>query len=471
MKTIYSFLEKYNQEHLLRFYDELSDSQKKSLASQIESIDFEEFSSLTKALVVTKESSKSNLEHLKPAPYYPLPENNGDENLWKKMYNVGEESLKKGELAAFVVAGGQGTRLGLDAPKGTFKVSPVKEKSLFQLFAEKILRAERKYNVSIPWLIMTSELNYSQTIEFFEKNNFFGLKKEDVIFFKQGKMPCCDTLGKIILEEKDSIAFAPDGHGGSLKAICKSSALEKLKKRKIKYLSYFQVDNPLINIVDCAFLGFHINANSDLSSKMIPKRDALEKVGLFCKVNDKIKVLEYSDLPKKFQEQHDANGDLIHIAGSVAIHIFSLDFIENFAGANANFKMPFHRADKKIPFVDSNGNKVKPESSNGVKFETFVFDALEFAKNPVIIEASRLEEFAPVKNASGEDSPQTCKEAQIKQFAKWLELSDSGIKLSGGMPSFDVEISPLFAANKNDFLENYSSIKNSLDVSKSFYLE
>jgi len=468
MKTFYSFLKKYNQEHLLAFYDELSDEQKKSLIEQIESIDFEEFSSLTKFFFGEECGAKANLENLKPAPYFALPENNGDKNLWAKMYSLGEDALRRGELAAFVVAGGQGTRLGLDAPKGTFKVSPIKEKSLFQIFAEKILRAERKYNVSIPWLVMTSEINHAQTVEFFEKNNFFGLKKENVIFFKQGKMPCCDTLGKIILEEKGNIAFAPDGHGGSLKAICKSNALAELKKRGIKYLSYFQVDNPLINIVDCAFLGFHINANSDLSSKMIPKRDALEKVGLFCKVDDKIKVFEYSDLPKNFQEQRDSNGNLIYVAGSVAIHVFSVDFIEQFAGSSATLKMPFHRADKKIPFVDVSGNKIKPELANGVKFETFVFDALEFAKNPVIIEASRLEEFAPVKNATGEDSPQTCKDAQIKQWATWLKEAGSNIASS---PSYDIEISPLFASNKKDFLENFSSIKNSLDITKSFYLE
>ena len=462
------------QGHVFKYFDELDEAQKSALTAQLEQVDLDELATLNKELVFGQESSQSiDFSKLSPAPYQALPKDKSSDPLWAKAKEVGEQALRAGRVAAFVVAGGQGTRLGFNAPKGLYKVTPVKGKSLFQVFAEKILSASRKYGVSIPWLVMTSNINDSATRKFFEESNFFGLKKEDVIFFKQGLMPAVDLNGKIILEEKGKIAMTPDGHGGCLRGMCRSGAIDELKKRGIDCISYFQVDNPLVNIIDPYFIGFHIMGGSEMSSKMIPKAYPLEKVGHFCKLGNSLCVVEYSDLPNEYQEKLDANGKLEFIAGSVAIHILDRNFVESLGGANSSAKkLPFHRANKKIPFIDEAGNFVKPDKPNGIKFEMFVFDALPMAKSPVIIEGARGDEFSPVKNAEGVDSPLTCKRHQKAQFARWLKKSGVEIACDGeGVPSIDIEISPLFASNEDDFVERWNALAAKPEIKDGFYLE
>ena len=352
-----------------------------------------------------------------------------------------------------------------------YKVSPVKQKSLFQIFAEKILSAQRKYGVSIPWLVMTSHINDAATRAFFEENNFFGLDKKDVLFFRQGLMPAVDKQGKIILEQKGKIAMTPDGHGGCLRGMCRSGAIDELKRRGIDCISYFQVDNPLVNIIDPYFLGFHIKSASEMSSKMIPKAYALEKVGHFCVLDGKMCVVEYSDLPKEYQERTGADGQLEFRAGSVAIHILDRDFVERLGGSGEGAKLPFHRADKKIPYVDESGEQVKPDKPNGIKFEMFVFDALPMAKNPVIIEGARGDEFSPVKNAEGLDSPLTCKNDQKKQAARWLKAVGESVPTDkDGVPEIDIEVSPLFATNEEDFKANWSKLSPKPEIKDGLYI-
>lgn len=464
--------ENAGQAHVFKYFDELDQNQKDALIAQLEQVDLAELDSLKKIHLGEAKSEEMNFEKLQPAPYFPLPKDKASDPKWQEAKRVGEEALKAGKVAAFVVAGGQGTRLGFDAPKGLYPVTPVKQKSLFEVFASKILAAGRKYGVRIPWLVMTSHINDARTREFFAENNFFGLEKEDLIFFKQGLMPAVDYEGKIILENKSKIAMTPDGHGGCLRAMCRSGAIAELKKRGVECVSYFQVDNPLVNIIDPYFIGFHILGGSDMSSKMIPKAYPLEKVGHFCTMDGKLLVVEYSDLPKAYQEQLDENGKLRFIAGSVAIHVISRDFIERLGGDDSDTSLPFHRADKKIPYIAEDGTQVKPEKPNGIKFEMFVFDALPMAKSPVIIEGAREDEFSPVKNAEGLDSPLTCKNDQKKQFARWF--ARCGIELEkaeGGEPKFDIEISPLFASNEEDFEKKWSSLNPRPDVENNFYIE
>jgi len=469
-----SKFEKAGQGHVFKYFDTLGQTQKSELLEQLGQVDLEELDRLNRELIFSKSGGEAlDFSKLEPAPYKPLPQSKRDDPEWRKAAEVGEAAIRAGRLAAFVVAGGQGTRLGFDAPKGCFKVSPVKRKSLFQIFAEKILSAGRKYGVSIPWLVMTSHINDDATRKFFEENNYFGLDKKDVIFFRQGLMPAVDYKGKIILEDKGKIAMTPDGHGGCLRAMCRSGAITELKKRGIDCISYFQVDNPLVNIIDPYFLGFHILGASEMSSKMIPKAYALEKVGHFCVTDGKTTVVEYSDLPKEYQELRDADGKLKFIAGSVAIHILDRNFVERTgSSSSAELRLPFHRADKKIPFVGEDGNIAKPEKANGVKFEMFVFDALPMAKSPVIIEGLRGDEFSPVKNAEGVDSPLTCKNDQKKQFARWLAAS--GVKVGtdkDGVPEIDIEVSPLFASNADDFCAAWKALPNKPTVADGFYIE
>lgn len=462
------------QGHVFKYFDELDNSQKQTLLAQLEQVDLQELDSLKKELLEkTDAETLIDYSKLSPAPYIPLPEEKRFSDAWVNAKLVGEDAIRAGKVAAFVVAGGQGTRLGFNAPKGLFKVTPVKEKSLFEVFAEKILSASRKYGVSIPWLVMTSHINDVETRKFFEENNFFGLNRDDVIFFKQGLMPAVDFNGKIILEEKGKIAMTPDGHGGCLRAMCRSGALEELKKRGVECISYFQVDNPLVNIIDPYFIGFHILGKSDMSSKMIPKAYALEKVGHFCIHKKKLCVVEYSDLPKEYQEKLDENGKLLFVAGSVAIHMIDRRFIEKLGGANGGTeKLPFHRADKKIPYIEENGNQIKPDKPNGIKFEMFVFDALPLARSPVIIEGARRDEFSPVKNAEGVDSPLTCKNDQKKQFAHWLKSVNIGLACDENqVPKTNLEISPLFASNEEDFEIKWKALSPKPTVEQNFYLE
>ncbi len=297
--------------------------------------------------------------------------------------------------AAFTVAAGQGKRLGYDGPKGTFPITPVKQKPLFQVFPEKILAAGKRSGRPLHWFIMTSHANHAPTESFFQEHNYFGLDRARVHFFRQGRMPAVDFEGKILLESPCTIALSPDGHGGSLRALHRSGALDLMQKDGIDTLSYFQVDNPLVRCVDPSFIGWHLLRRSEMSSKTVTKAYAEEKVGHFCTQHGRLVVIEYSDLPIAMQREKDASGQLRYLAGSIAIHVLDRDFVRRLALGGEGVALPFHRADKKIPTIDSAGNLVKPEKPNGVKFEMFVFDALPFARNPVVVETLRENDFSP----------------------------------------------------------------------------
>ncbi|MFT3781678.1 MAG: UDPGP type 1 family protein [Nibricoccus sp.] len=442
------------QGQVFAFFDQLDAAAQERLLAEAKEIDLAEIDRLCSTLLV-KGAASINLDGLTPAPYEPLPENGGNGSEWARAKGAGEAALRAGRVAAFTVAGGQGTRLGYDGPKGTYPVSPIKKKTLFQVFAEKIRAAGIRYGKPIHWFIMTSHANHAATEAFFQENKYFGLDAGRVHLFRQGRMPAVDLNGKIMLETKGSIAMSPDGHGGSLRALERSGALDLMKRENIDTLSYFQVDNPLIRAIDPAFIGFHVLRGSEMSSKMVPKAYPEEKVGHFCMQNGKLIVVEYSDLPMALQRETDAHGKLRYLAGSIAIHALDREFIRRMAVGGEGVALPFHRADKKIPTVDAAGNPVKPEKANGVKFEMFVFDALPFSRNPVVIETRRADDFSPVKNAEGVDSPKTCREDQMRQFGRWLKLAGKPLETDAtGLPKIDVEVSPLFGYDEDSFLES-----------------
>jgi UDP-N-acetylglucosamine/UDP-N-acetylgalactosamine diphosphorylase len=445
------------QEHIFRFWGELTDQEREGLLARAREIDLEEISRLVETHVTGEQELAHGFDDLEPAPYQALPEHGGDPDQWQKALEAGEEAIRAGRVAAFTVAGGQGTRLGYDGPKGTFPVTPVTHKTLFQVFAEKIARSSEKYHTRIPWFLLTSEINDAATRQAFEEHDYFGLNPEDVHFIVQGLVPAVDHEGKILLSDKGSVAMTPDGHGGSLRALVRSGATRIMKERGIDCISYFQVDNPLIPCIDPAFIGFHLLGESELSSKMIPKAYALEKVGHFCLRNDRVEVIEYSDLPEEKQQETLEDGGLRFNAGSVAIHVFDRGFIDRVGGGETDASLPFHRADKKIPFLNEDGEMVNPESPNGIKFEMFVFDALPLAKRPVIIEGRRSQNFSPVKNAEGVDSPQTCKDDQLRMFAGWLAAAGQPLETDEtGLPAVTFEISPRFACDQSDFLSQWA---------------
>ncbi len=458
-KSIRNAFEEAGQGQVFRFWDELDGQSQEQLLRQASTIDLGELAALVAEHVTGSHESVIDLAGLEPAPYVALPDNGGDAALWESAREVGAEAIRAGRLAAFCVAGGQGTRLGYDGPKGTYPVTPVSGKTLFQVFAEKIARNSERYSTTIHWFILTSEINNEATIAAFEADGFFGLPKESVHFIVQGLVPAVDLAGKMILSEKSRIAMTPDGHGGSLRALVRSGAIDTMRSLGVDCLSYFQVDNPIVQCIDPAFVGFHLQGGSELSSKMVPKAYPLEKVGHFCAQDGRNLVIEYSDMPVEMQEETDSNEELRFKAGSVAIHIFNRDFIARVGGDTVGAKLPFHRANKKIPFVDSTGNLAKPDAPNGVKFEMFVFDALPLAENPVIIEAARGDDFSPVKNADGVDSPKSCSDDQRRMFGRWLQAAGVEVQADDtGLPAAVFEINQRFAADQADFISRWAEL-------------
>jgi UDP-N-acetylglucosamine/UDP-N-acetylgalactosamine diphosphorylase len=272
---------------------------------------------------------------------------------------------------------------------------------------------------------MTSHANHEQTEAFFAERRFFGLDRARVHFFRQGRMPAVDFSGRILLAAKDCIAMSPDGHGGSMRALERSGVLDLMRSAGIDTITYFQVDNPLVRCVDPEFIGWHLLHGAEMTAKMVPKAYTEEKLGHFCLQHGRLVVIEYSDLPLEMQREIDPQtGRLRYLAGSIAIHILDREFVRRMAagsGAGDGPVMPFHRADKKIATIDPDGNPVQPVRQNGAKFEMFVFDALPFARNGLVIETRRADDFSPVKNAEGMDSPRTAREDLLRQYARWLK--------------------------------------------------
>ena len=460
------------QGQVFAFWDYLPPSERAILANQAAEIDLAEIERLNRTLVLKAGGGGVNLDGLVPAPCTRLPGNGGDAGQWAEAKAAGEAALRDGRVAAFTVAGGQGTRLGYDGPKGTFAVTPLKGKSLFQVFAEKIRAAGLRYGRPLHWFIMTSHANHAQTEEFFTANRHFGLDKNRVHLFRQGRMPAVDFAGKILLETKSTLALSTDGHGGSLRALHRSGALDLMKAEGIDTISFFQVDNPIVRCIDASFIGFHLLRGCEMSNKMVPKAYPEEKVGHFCLQDGKIIVVEYSDMPLAMQRETGPDGALRYSAGSIAIHIIDREFARRLAAGGGDLALPFHRADKKIPTVDAAGQPVKPEKANGVKFEMFVFDALPFARNSIVIETARADDFSPVKNAEGIDSPKTSREDQLRQFGRWLKAVGAAVETDpSGLPKDRVEVSPLFGYDAATFAERWQQLPVKPVVSDGLYLE
>jgi UDP-N-acetylglucosamine/UDP-N-acetylgalactosamine diphosphorylase len=467
------------QGQVFAFFEQCPPDQQRRLLDEAAEIDLDEIARLTRTLLVKDAVPVVELAGLAPAPYEKRPEHGGNAAAWAKARATGEAALRAGRVAAFTVAGGQGTRLGYDAPKGTFRVTPVKQKTLFQVFAEKIRAAGQRYGRPLHWFIMTSHANHEATEAFFAEHRYFGLDRGRVHFFRQGRMPAVDFAGRILLETPCSIALSPDGHGGSLRALERSGSLDLMQREGIDTLSYFQVDNPLVRCIDPAFLGWHLLRESEMSSKMVTKAYAEEKVGVFCVQNGRLVVVEYSDLPMSMQQETEADGQLRYAAGSIAIHILDREFARRMASSAAgegadreSGSLAFHRANKKIPTVDTTGAPLKPTEPNGVKFEMFVFDAVPFARNPVVIETLRPDDFSPVKNAEGLDSPKTCRDDQLRQFARWLTANGASVPVDKtGLPEVTIEVSPLFGYDEESFAEAWKKLSPKPEIREGLYLE
>jgi len=477
-EKIRKLLKRHNQSHLLAFWEQLNTAQRRNLRAQIEQLDFSKTDDWV-ANCIKKPTSAAIPADFAPAWAYNLnPATPEQKRKYAQARELGKELISTGKVAALVVAGGQGTRLGFDGPKGNFPISPVKNKRLFQIFAETIAAASEKYQTVCPWYVMTSPSSYAETGEIFCSNDYYGLKESDVFVFQQGTLPNFSFDGRILLADKANIACSPDGHGGSLKALYKSGAVEDMKRRGVKFLSYWQVDNPLVNIFDPLFIGLHVLDEAEMSSKALIKAGPKEKIGNFCLVDGKVTVIEYSDFPDELAEKRNPDGSLVFELGSIAIHIINTSFVEklNTGGFSelktslfskrhreppppAPVSLPLHRAVKKIPHIDQEGKLAEPTEPNGIKLESFVFDALPLASKSIILETLRSEEFSPVKNATGIDSAESAREMIVARAAGWLESAGVTIpRKADGSVDCLIEIAPSFALEKDDIKAKLNQI-------------
>ncbi|MHC4330527.1 MAG: UTP--glucose-1-phosphate uridylyltransferase [Planctomycetota bacterium] len=440
-ENIEKSLQERGQSHLLAFWEQLDADRRLDLLSQIQRLDLTKIDQWMADLAKKPTFTPSCANFTPATSYSPDPADQKQQGKYAKAIELGKELISNGKVAAFVVAGGQGIRLG-------------RNRTLFQIFADSIAAVSRKYRTVCPWYIMTSRLNYDRTVEIFRSNDYYGLDEKNVFFFQQGTLPNFDPDGRILLADKNTIACSPDGHGGSLKALHQSGALEDMKKRGVEFLSYFQVDNALINIFDPLFIGLHVLDNAEMSSKAVIKTNPKEKVGNFCLIDGKVNVIEYSDLPDELAEKRNSDQSLVFQSGSIAIHIINRDFVERLNAGD--FALPLHKAVKEIHHIDDQGNAVE---SDGIKLESFVFDALPLASNSVILQTRRSEEFAPAKNRTGVDSVETTRQMITARAADWLEWAGVTVpRKPDGSVDCLLEIAPSFALEKEDIREKLSQI-------------
>lgn len=409
----------HGQAHVFRFWDALEPPERDALLGQCEALDL---AALLAALEASRRLDREGPPKLAPPSVERLPARGGDASRFEAAAQRGEALLGGGRVGVLVVAGGQATRLGFAGPKGLFPIGPVSDRSLFELQAQKLRRVRERCGAPLPWYVMTSPATDAPTRAFFAEREHLGLPPQDVFFFVQGMVPSFDFEGRLILAERGRLADNPDGHGGVVTALERSGALDDLDRRGITTLFYYQVDNPLVRMADPVFLGFHAESDAEMSCKVVRKTDPHEKVGVLARSGDATSVVEYTELDEEHREARDADGDLRYWAGNVAIHVFEVSFLRRLAG-EAEASLPFHASAKKIPRLDADGRRVEPEAPNGLKLERFVFDALPAARRVCALEAERTDEFSPVKNARGVDSPETARRNLVAQYTRWLEVA------------------------------------------------
>ena len=457
-KYFLNLLKKYNQTHILRHYQSLSLLEKEKFIGEIGNLDFELVFSLYEKASVQKLPVKHRID-IYPSPIFSIPKDPDEQMQREEARILGESLICKNKMAVLIVAGGHGSRLGFNGPKGMFPISPVKNKSLFQLFAESVKALSLRYKVIVPFLIMTDTEILPEAKIFFKTHNFFGLEPQTVHFFEQKMLPTLTVDGKLILKDKTHLFLNPNGHGGCLKALHDSGLLKKLIDDGYSDLFYCQIDNPLVKIMDPVFVGYHKMEDSEISTKIVRRSSCEEKVGIFVAENGKAEVIEYSDLDPDNRCILDNNGRIRDWAGNTAIHMISLAFAQRLN--ESGFTLPYHHA---IKMLDSFGAQGEIAEIKGWKFETFIFDVIPLAKNTCCMEILREEEFAPVKNKHGDDSPQTVRKILSNMYKNWLQYA--GIKVE---PQVRVEISPLFALSKEELCGKLKV--REIKADKDIYLE
>ncbi|MBN1275799.1 UTP--glucose-1-phosphate uridylyltransferase [Candidatus Woesearchaeota archaeon] len=433
----YEQANRYDQEHIFQFWDELRTEQKLRLLGQAEALDY----ALIERIYRERAAQRPSTDGIKP------PLITDKRSLPADITQKGEQALKEGKVAVLIVAGGQGSRLGIDGPKGVFPATPVKKKPLFQLFCERVLATKERYGSEPELYVMTSEDNHDATASFLEDHGRFGLDKDKVVLFKQEMLPAVDEDGKLLLKDKGELALAPGGTGGVYRALVRAGITRRMAEHGIDHLHYINVDNPLAVIPDPSFIGLHLQERAEVTAKVVEKTYPEERVGVFVDQEGATRLIEYIFMLEELLYQRDKEHKLAYRAGNIAIHLLSRSFVERVA---SDVRLPSYLAHKRVNHVDKHGDRITPLQPNAYKFESFVFDAFPEALNVVLMSVSRGDEFAPIKNAEGRDSPDSSRNLQVAQAKRWLEAA--GIS-KGVIERLEaVEVSPLFALTEEEFV-------------------
>lgn len=439
-------LERYGQTHVLRWWDELEAAQQQALCEQLCSIDFSLIEQAMSATELSRDDDSDDRSSRAEPPRQLIRWNPSSAESPEQRTAIaeGQKLLLQGKVGAIVVAGGQGTRLGFPKAKGLFPIGPVSGATIFDFLCGQLKALARRYGKEIPYYVMTSDATHDELVEAFKSRGYFGLDPQHVRFFRQGHTPAVDReTGKLLLVEKHSLALSPDGHGGLLDALRKHRLLEDMQSRGLEQIYYHQVDNPCLKMCDPEFLGYHLVTGSEISTKVVAKVSAEEKMGLLVDIDGKTQIIEYSDMPAEIAAQRNPDGSLRFWAGNTACHLFSTEFLIRIA--NSDEGLSFHRALKKVPHIDESGAPVDPVQPNAWKFEKFIFDALPLAHTALVMETSRVREFNPIKNQTGSDSPETARAALQKIWRDWLR--ECGIEVPADTL---IEIQPSFALDAED---------------------
>ena len=394
-ESAYKLLEEKGQLHLLRYYDELKSDEQQALLSQIDQIDFSLIDMIGK-------NNSGNDSDIAPVAALQLDAINANHDTY---LNAGIDTIKNGDLALVLLAGGQGTRLGFSGPKGTFNVGVTKDMFIFQLLIEHTLDIVKLADTWIHFFIMTNEKNHDDTTAFFKEHNYFGYNPDYIHFFKQEMVPSVDFNGKIYLEEKGRIAMSPNGNGGWFSSLCKAGHLSKLTEHNIKYINVFSVDNVLQRINDPAFVGAVIDSGCDCGGMVVRKADPNERVGVLCTEDGKPSIVEYYEMTEDMIHLKDENGNLLYNFGVILNYMFNLDRLTEIKSK----RLPLHIVEKKIPYIDGDGNLIKPTTPNGYKFESLILDMIHMMDSCCPFEVEREKAFAPVKNPTGVDSVESAR--------------------------------------------------------------
>lgn len=434
----------YNQEHLLDHWDVLTEGQKKQFYNELSRMDMGEICGYFKRTIssVNEETEKLD-ERMQPIPteMYGSVTRTSLEKI-KDFEDAGLREVSEGHVGVLLLAGGQGTRLGVNYPKGMYNVGLPSQKTLYQLQAERLLRLQNlgktKFGKrgTIPWYIMTSEHTKEPTMDFFARHNYFGLEKDNLIVFEQGMLPCFTFDGKIILEGQSKVARAPDGNGGLYRALREHNILEDMERRGVKYLHVYCVDNILVKMADPIFVGYCLSKGADCGAKVVEKAFPTEAVGVVCKVDGRYQVVEYSEITLKTAQKRNEDGRLTFSAGNICNHFFTTQFLKNVVYGEYEASMMHHVAKKKIPFCTPEGKTIKPEKPNGIKMEKFVFDVFQFSNTLAVWEVIREDEFAPLKNGDGaeKDTPTTCRHALFSLHQRYVLNAGGTLVDSEGEP-------------------------------------